>query len=80
MGVSILVGIALTYSNVSPMDALFLTAVINGVLAPFLLVGILLVACDDRIMQGQPSSMLGRTVVAITALGMAFAAVALFLL
>jgi NRAMP (natural resistance-associated macrophage protein)-like metal ion transporter len=80
MGVSILVGIVLTYSKISPMDALFLTAVINGILAPFLLVGILLVACDHKIMQGQPSSMLGRVVVGVTAVGMAFAALALFLL
>jgi Mn2+/Fe2+ NRAMP family transporter len=62
------------------VDALFWTAVINGVLAPFLLVGILLVACDRKIMQNQPSSMLGRIVVGITALGMFAAAVALFTL
>jgi NRAMP (natural resistance-associated macrophage protein)-like metal ion transporter len=80
MGVSILVGIVLTYSKVSPMDALFLTAVINGILAPFLLAGILLVACDRKIMHGQPSSMLGRVVVGVTTVGMAFAALALFFL
>jgi NRAMP (natural resistance-associated macrophage protein)-like metal ion transporter len=80
MAVSIAVGIALTYSSVRPMDALFLTAVINGILAPFLLVGILLVACDRKIMQGQPSSMLGRLVVGIATVGMAFAALAIFLL
>jgi NRAMP (natural resistance-associated macrophage protein)-like metal ion transporter len=80
MGVSIFVGVVLTYSSVKPMDALFLTAVINGILAPFLLVGILIVACDRKIMQNQPSSMLGRVVVGVTALGMAFAALAIFLL
>jgi NRAMP (natural resistance-associated macrophage protein)-like metal ion transporter len=80
MAVSIVVGIALTYSSVRPMDALFLTAVINGILAPFLLVGILLVACDRKIMQGQPSSMLGRIAVGIATVGMAFAALAIFLL
>jgi NRAMP (natural resistance-associated macrophage protein)-like metal ion transporter len=80
MGVSILVGIVLTYSKVSPMDALFLTAVINGILAPFLLAGILLVACDRKIMHDQPSSMLGRVVVGVTTVGMAFAALALFFL
>jgi len=80
MAVSIIVGIALTYSSVKPMDALYLTAVINGILAPFLLVGILLVACDRKIMQGQPSSMLGRIMVGITTVGMAFAALAIFLL
>jgi NRAMP (natural resistance-associated macrophage protein)-like metal ion transporter len=80
MGLSILLGIALTFLHIQPMDALYLTAIINGVLAPFLLAGILLVACDRKIMQGQPSSLLGRTVVGITLLGMAFAAGAIFVL
>jgi NRAMP (natural resistance-associated macrophage protein)-like metal ion transporter len=80
MGVSIFLGIVLTYSKISPMDALFLTAVINGILAPFLLAGILLVACDRKIMHGQTSSMLGRVVVGVTTVGMAFAALALFFL
>ena len=76
---SILVGIALSFTHVNPMDALFLTAVINGILAPFLLVGILIVACDHDIMGGQPSSMLARVAVGITTLGMFVAAFALFL-
>ena len=77
---AIVIGIALTFTHIKPVDALFLTAVINGVLAPFLLVGILLVACDRKIMQGHPSSLLGRTIVGITALGMFAAAIALFAL
>jgi NRAMP (natural resistance-associated macrophage protein)-like metal ion transporter len=80
MGLSILLGIGLTFLHIQPMDALYLTAVINGILAPLLLAGILLVACDRKIMQGQPSSLLGRVVVGATTLGMAFAAVALFVL
>lgn len=48
--VSTVVGIALDFAKVSPVKALFWTAVINGLLAPFLLVGILLVACDPKIM------------------------------
>jgi Mn2+/Fe2+ NRAMP family transporter len=62
------------------MDALFWTAVINGVLAPFLLVGILLVASDRRIMQNQPSSSLALGVVGATTVGMFLAAAGLFLL
>jgi NRAMP (natural resistance-associated macrophage protein)-like metal ion transporter len=77
---SIVLGVALTFSPIKPVDALFWTAVINGVLAPFLLVGILLVACDRKIMQNQPSSMLGRIVVGITAIGMFVAAIGLFTL
>jgi hypothetical protein len=48
------------------LKALFWTAVINGLLAPFLLVGILFVACDRKLMQDQPSSMLSRVVVVTT--------------
>jgi Mn2+/Fe2+ NRAMP family transporter len=77
---SIIIGIGLTFSPINPMDALFWTAVINGVLAPFLLVGILLVACDRKIMQNQPSSLLGRLVVGATTLGMFAAAIGLFFL
>jgi NRAMP (natural resistance-associated macrophage protein)-like metal ion transporter len=77
---SMFVGMVLSFTNINPMDALFLTAVINGVLAPFLLVGILIVACDRGIMQNQPSSMLARVAVAVTTVGMFGAAIALFVL
>ena len=56
------------------------TAVINGVLAPFLLTGILLVASDPRLMAGQPSSWLARTTVAVTTAAMFGAAIAMFAL
>jgi NRAMP (natural resistance-associated macrophage protein)-like metal ion transporter len=80
MGLSIVLGVGLTFTPIKPVDALYLTAVINGVLAPPLLVGILFVACDRSIMRGQPSSRLGTWVVGLTTVGMAFAAVALFAL
>ena len=80
MGLSILLGIALTFLPIKPVDALYLTAVINGLLAPVLLAGILWLACDRKIMQGQPSSLAGPEVVGLTTLGMAFAAVAIFML
>ncbi len=77
---SIVVGMGLSFTSIRPMDALFLTAVINGLLAPFLLVGILMVACDRKIMQNQPSSLLARILVTITTIGMFLAAAALFLI
>ncbi len=80
MGLAILLGMALTFTHIKTVDALFLTAVINGILAPFLLVGILMVACDRKIMQGQPSSLLGRVVVGATTAAMFFAAIAIFVL
>jgi NRAMP (natural resistance-associated macrophage protein)-like metal ion transporter len=77
--VSTVVGVALDFSNVNPVKALFWTAVVNGVLAPFLLAGILLVASDRKLMKDQPSSMLSRISVGVTMLAMFAAAIALFL-
>jgi Mn2+/Fe2+ NRAMP family transporter len=77
---SILLGLALDFLKINPVKALFWTAVINGVLAPFLLVGILIAASDGKLMQGQPSSWLSRIVVGIVTLGMFGAAAAMFVL
>jgi Mn2+/Fe2+ NRAMP family transporter len=71
-------GVALDFTGVNPVKALYWTAVINGLLAPFLLVAILIVAGDKKLMQGQPSSRLGWTVVAITTFAMFAAGVAMF--
>jgi Mn2+/Fe2+ NRAMP family transporter len=73
-----LAGIALDFAGINPVKALFWTAVINGLLAPLLLVGILIVACDSAIMQKQPSSLLGRFVVGLTTLAMFGAAIGMF--
>ncbi|MDE2385955.1 MAG: Nramp family divalent metal transporter [Alphaproteobacteria bacterium] len=75
---STLAGIAMDFLNINPVSALFWTAVINGVLAPFLLVGILMVARDRDIMHGQPSSLLSQIVVGVTIILMFGAAVGLF--
>ena len=72
------VGVALDFIGINPVRALYWTAVINGLLAPFLMVAILIVAADRRLMQGQPSSRLGWTVVAFTTLAMFVAGVAMF--
>jgi Mn2+/Fe2+ NRAMP family transporter len=78
MILSTVIGIALDLVHVNPLKALFWTAVINGLLAPFLLVGILIIACDRKIMRNQRSSFLGRTVVALAALLMFGAAIGMF--
>ena len=78
--VSICLGMAMDFLKINPVTALFWTAVINGVLAPFLLAGILIVACDKKIMRHQPSSMLSRVVVAIVMLAMFVAAIVMFVL
>ena len=72
------VGVAMDFIGINPVKALYWTAVINGLLAPFLLVAILVVAADRKLMQGQPSSRLGWIVVAITTAAMFIAGVAMF--
>jgi NRAMP (natural resistance-associated macrophage protein)-like metal ion transporter len=72
------VGVALDFIGINPVRALYWTAVINGLLAPFLLVAILIVARDKKLMQGQPSSRVGWIVVAITTAAMFVAGVAMF--
>jgi NRAMP (natural resistance-associated macrophage protein)-like metal ion transporter len=72
------VGVGLNFAGINPVKALYWTAVINGLLAPFLLVAILIVASDKKLMQGQPSSRLGWTVVAITTVAMFAAGAAMF--
>ena len=71
-------GVALNFMGINPVRALFWTAVINGLLAPFLMVAILIVAADKKLMQGQPSSRLGWIVVAIATVAMFAAGIAMF--
>jgi NRAMP (natural resistance-associated macrophage protein)-like metal ion transporter len=72
------VGVVLDFAGINPVKALYWTAVVNGLLAPFLLVSILVVAADKKLMQGQPSSRWGWALVAITTLAMFAAGVAMF--
>lgn len=76
--ISTAAGVALDFIGINPVKALYWTAVINGLLAPFLLVAILIVAADKKLMQNQPSSRLGWVVVAITTIAMFAAGVAMF--
>jgi Mn2+/Fe2+ NRAMP family transporter len=74
-----LLGIALDFAKVNPVRALYLSAVVNGLLAPFLLVGIAWVACDGKLMRGLPVPRLGLAAIVVAALLMAIAGVAMFL-
>ena len=71
---SSLCGVLLNFIGINPVKALVWSAVVNGVLSPFFLVGILLVASDRKIMKGQISSLPSRIVVGLTALAMFAAA------
>jgi NRAMP (natural resistance-associated macrophage protein)-like metal ion transporter len=77
--VSIACGIVMNFLGLSPIKTLYWTAVINGLLAPFLLVGIYLVATDRTLMGKQPSSGISRAVVIVTIVAMFGAGAGLFL-
>ena len=78
MVLSTALGILLDFLHVNAIKILFGSAVINGLLAPFLLVAILILATDAKIMQNQPSSRLARIVVGLTTILMFAAAVGMF--
>jgi NRAMP (natural resistance-associated macrophage protein)-like metal ion transporter len=75
---SVGVGVLLDFTRVNPVRALFWSAVVNGLLAPVLLLAVLLAASDRKLMQGQPSSRLGIAVVGVTTVAMFIAAVGMF--
>ena len=78
--ISLVLGIALDFVNVNPIKMLYWSAVCNGLLSPFLLLGIFLVARDNKIMQGQASSKLNQAVVGITIILMFTASVTMFII
>ena len=53
-----LVGVGIDYLGINPIDALFFTAVINGFVAPPLLVMIMLVSNNKKIMGKRTNSRL----------------------
>lgn len=71
-------GAVLDLLKIDPIKALYWSAIVNGLLAPFLLLALLVIASDKRIMLGQPSSRITRTVVTITTVVMFAAAVGMF--
>jgi Mn2+/Fe2+ NRAMP family transporter len=71
-------GIALHWAQVNPVRALFYSAVVNGVLAPVVLVGVLVVASDRRVMRGQPSPAVSRGALGLAVLLMSAGVVIMF--
>jgi Mn2+/Fe2+ NRAMP family transporter len=80
MILSTLAGIAIDFANVNAIKALFWAAVLNGLLAPFLLAGILIVATDRKLMRDNPTPLLTTVLVAVTTFAMIGAALGMFLL
>jgi NRAMP (natural resistance-associated macrophage protein)-like metal ion transporter len=69
IAIATIVGVAIDYVGINPIDALFFTAVINGFVAPPLLVLIMLVANNRKIMgkrtNGRLANVLGWAAAAI---------------
>ncbi|HSP32848.1 MAG TPA: divalent metal cation transporter, partial [Thermoanaerobaculia bacterium] len=76
---SVAIGMGLDFAKVSPVKALYWSAVVNGLIAPFLLLGILLVSRDPILMYNQTSSRTSQVVVAMTTIAMFAAGLAMFL-
>lgn len=74
-----LVGVLMNFTHLDPIRALFVTAVINGVVAPPLLAMIVLLGADERIMKKQRSKALSLALTGVTTVFMAIAAIAMLI-
>ena len=70
-------GVVMNFMHLDPIHALFVTAVINGVVAPPLLFLIVWLGRDRRIMKGRTSGRLSLTLTGLTTVAMAAAALTL---
>ena len=80
MIVSVTGGVAMDFFNIDAVRALYWTAIVNGLVAPPLLIGIVTVARDAKLMHGQPSGRLSMVLVWATTVLMIAAGVAMFVL
>lgn len=72
---STIFAVAFDFADINPIKALLWTAVVNGMLAPFLLLGVFLVIRDKSIMRNQTSSLLSQVTVGFCTLIMFGAAI-----
>jgi NRAMP (natural resistance-associated macrophage protein)-like metal ion transporter len=70
-------GVAMNFMGINPIRALFITAVINGLVAPPLLILIVLLASDRNVMRDKVSGTLSKTLTWTATGVMSLAAVAL---
>jgi Mn2+/Fe2+ NRAMP family transporter len=75
---STLVGVAIDFAGINPISALFWTAVINGVVAPPLLVVVMLVANNKKVMGKRVNGAFTNVVGWLAAAIMFAAAIAMF--
>jgi Mn2+/Fe2+ NRAMP family transporter len=78
ISVSMVIGALLNFAGIAPFRLLYLTAVLNGVMAPPLIVLIVLMAGNKKIMGASTSGKLSETFGWATAVLMGGAAIALF--
>ena len=79
IAVSTFVGAAINVVGINPIQALYYTAVINGIVAPPLLVMIMLIGNNRKIMQDATNGLVSNTLCWLTTLAMTAAALALLL-
>lgn len=79
IAVSTLVGVSIDFLGINPIKALFWTAVINGVVAPPLLVVVMLVANNERVMGARTNGIFTNIIGWLAAAVMFAAAIAMFL-
>ena len=75
--VALIGGVLMDVLNIDPIQALVVTAIINGIVAPPILVLIALLARDRKVMQEHRSGFLSNTLVWIATTVMGVAAILL---
>ena len=80
IGLSMILGMGMNYLGLNAVSMLFWAAVLNGVLAPPLIVLVTLLTGDEKVMAGQTSSRLTRTLGWATAAVMTAATVGMIVL
>ena len=79
MSFSILTGAGLNLLQIDPIRALFLTAILNGLVAPPLMVLIVLLGSDPKVMKERVSGRVSRSLTWIATAVMSVAAAALLI-
>lgn len=75
---STLLALALDLVGINPLRALFWSAVVNGVLSPFLLVILFLLVVDEKLMKEYVASTTTRLILLATTAIMGLSALAMF--
>ncbi len=78
LALATIVGVILNFVHLDPIRALFISAVINGVVAPPLLILIVLLGADAAVMKRYVSGKLSLTLTGIATASMALAAIGMF--